>query len=105
MTRNGERNIALNQSSINVLVDEYGEESADWVGREVRVLMKKDVVAGKRVIIAYLVADGWYLDDFGDLAKETAPQPRQDQSQVPGRASMPDSYSQARDLQPGDVPF
>lgn len=108
MTRNGERNIALNQSSINVLVDEFGDESADWVGREVRVLMKKDVVAGKRVIIAYLVAEGWYLDDFGDLAKHE----QGDDEPVPagtvtgaGRPPMPDAYNQARALQPEDSPF
>tara|TARA_R100000365_G_C2715266_1_gene49423 strand:- start:225 stop:737 length:513 start_codon:yes stop_codon:yes gene_type:complete len=106
MTRNGERNLALNQSSINVLVDEFGEESAEWVGRDVRVLLKKDVVAGKRVIIAYLVTDGWYLDDFGDLTKQEAgdstlagPAP------TAGPAAMPDSYNQARNLNPEDIPF
>lgn len=104
MTRNGERNIALNQSSINVLVDEFGDESAEWVGRDVMVLLKKDVVANKRVIIAYLVPHGWYLDDFGDLTKDAAPEPRE-QAVPPQGREMPGAYNQARELQPGDVPF
>lgn len=69
-TRNGERNVNLNQSSINVLVDEYGDESETWKGKEAKILMKKDVVAGKKVEIAYLVGKTWSLDEWGDLVKE-----------------------------------
>lgn len=69
-TRNGDKNITLNQSSENILIDEFGDDSEAWVGKEVNVILKKDVVAGKKVIIAYLVVDGWHLDEFGDLVKE-----------------------------------
>ncbi len=68
-TRNGEKNQTMNQSSINVLVDEFGEDSKQWVGKEVKVILKKDVVAGKKVVIAYLVAGDWTLDDFGQIVK------------------------------------
>lgn len=72
-TRNGPKNITLNQSSINVLVDELGEDSKDWVGKSVQVITKKDVIAGKRVEIAYLVTAGYVLDEWGDLHKGEAP--------------------------------
>ena len=88
-TRNGEKNIALNQSSINTLVDTFGDESAQWIGKEANVLLKKDVVASKKVIIAYLVPDGWYLDDFGDLVKD-----QNEASQEP-----------QEELKPEDIPF
>lgn len=69
-TRNGDKNIALNQSTINVLVDELGDDSKEWVGREVQVIIKKDIVAGEKRDIAYLVTGDWKLDDYGDLVKD-----------------------------------
>ncbi len=69
-TRNGDKNIALNQTTLNLLHDELGEDSKEWVGKKVQVLIKKDTVAGKKVDIAYLVTPGWALDEYGDLIKE-----------------------------------
>jgi len=71
-TRNGDKNLTFNQSTINVLHDEFGSDSKDWVGKEVKVLMKKDVVAGRKVDIVYLVTEGWALDEYGDLTNEVA---------------------------------
>jgi hypothetical protein len=68
-TRNGEKNFTANQTTLNVLHDELGEDSKDWVGKSVRVITKKDVVAGKKVEIAYLVSGDWALDEWGDLTK------------------------------------
>lgn len=70
-TRNGEKKAPFNQSSINILVPALGKNSEDWVGKEVNVLTKKTVIAGKKVIVAYFVTDGYYLDDFGDLTNDT----------------------------------
>jgi len=73
MTRNGEKNFTLNQSSINVLVQEYGDESSGWVGKEGKIITKKDVIAGKKVEVAYLVTKEWSLDEWGDLSKAGQP--------------------------------
>jgi len=74
-TRNGEKNANFNQSSINAIIDEYGDESDNWVGKTVTVLTKKGVFGGKKAIAAYFVPEGWILDDFGDLVKsDEAPQ-------------------------------
>jgi hypothetical protein len=70
MTRNGEKKAAFNQSSINVVASTYGTETEAWVGKELTVLTKKGVFAGKKGIAAYFVTEGWYLDDFGDLVNE-----------------------------------
>ena len=51
-TRNGDRLTNFNQSSVNVLVDAYGEETLNWVGKEVKVLTKKGVWGGKKSIAA-----------------------------------------------------
>jgi len=68
-TRNGEKKTGFNQSTVNVLVQEFGDETENWVGKDVKVLLKKDIVAGKKVTIAYFVAEGWSLDEYGDLLK------------------------------------
>ena len=68
-TRNGEKKVSFNQKTINVLHDELGEETEKWIGKEVKVILKKDTIAGKKVIIPYFVVDGWTLDEYGDLAK------------------------------------
>ena len=66
-TRNGQKKQSFNQATLNVLHDEFGEETEDWVGKEVNVILKKDVIAGKKVIIAYFVTKGWELDEYGEL--------------------------------------
>lgn len=68
-TRNGDKNANFNQSSINILIDVYGDDTEAWVGKEVKVLTKKGMFGGKRAIAAYFVANNWTLDDFGDLVE------------------------------------
>lgn len=68
-TRNGEKNVTLNQRSINAIIDSMGDDSKKWVGQKVNVLVTKAMVAGKKCIIAYLVPAGYEIDDFGDLIK------------------------------------
>lgn len=69
LTRNGEKNHPINQSSINILMDEFGDDSKEWAGKEVKVLTKKGTFAGKRGIACYFVTEGWELDDYGKLVK------------------------------------
>lgn len=101
-TRNGAKNIALNQSSINILIDAFGDDSIGWVGQTVKTILKKDVVAGKKVIIAYLVTDEYVLDDFGDLVKEGVPEPRTD---VRTPSKMPQEVIDAQNADVPDSPF
>ena len=68
-TRNGEKKLAFNQATQNVLIEEFGDETESWIGKDVNVILKKDVIAGKKVIIPYLVVEGWGLDEYGELVK------------------------------------
>ncbi len=69
-TRNGEKKLAFNQKTMNVLIEEFGDETESWVGKDVSVILKKDVIANKKVIIPYLITQGWALDEYGELVKE-----------------------------------
>jgi len=66
-TPNGDKKATFNQSSINVLIKAFGEESPDWIGKEVKVLTRKGVFAGRKGIACYFVTDDYFLDDYGDL--------------------------------------
>ena len=48
-TKNGEKNASFNQKSINILIDAFGDETENWVGKEVKVLLNKTVIGGKKV--------------------------------------------------------
>lgn len=69
-TRNGEKKLAFNQSSINVLIESFGDDTEMWIGRDVRVILRKGTYAGKRGIATYIVTEGWKLDEYGELVKE-----------------------------------
>ena len=69
-TRNGEKNFTLNQASKNILIDELGDETKKWIGKELNILTKKTIIAGKKVIVAYLVTGNYSLDEYGELVKE-----------------------------------
>lgn len=90
-TRNGEKNANFNQSSINILIDAFGDETTEWVGKEVTVRTKKGMFGGKKGIAAYFVTPEWKLDDFGDLVKEEAP------------AKIPNTNQEYPDASPDDI--
>lgn len=71
-TRNGEKKLAFNQSTINVLIDEFSDDTENWMGKDLKVLLVKKLIAGKKSIIPYLVVDGWSLDEYGELVKGEA---------------------------------
>lgn len=68
-TRNGEKNVNFNQTTINILHDEFGEDTTKWIDKEVVVRAKKDVVAGKKVEIYYFVTEAWNFDEYRELVK------------------------------------
>jgi len=99
-TRNGEKKTPFNQSSINVLVGSLGDESESWIGKDVTVLTKKTVIAGRKVTVAYFVTSGWYLDEYGDLVNDVAtPQEKTNYEQP-----VPPPYP-TEDINPDDIPF
>ena len=72
-----EKNVAFNQTSINNMIDAFGEDSAKWVGKKVKVWLVRQNVAGKFVQVLYVSSpkaifgdEGFVLSnemDYGDV--------------------------------------
>ena len=55
----------INQTSINALVDAFGEETADWIGKRVKVHSFKQNVAGKFIQVYYVAPEGYEMGENG----------------------------------------
>jgi hypothetical protein len=64
-TKAGEFLMSFNQTSINSLVDEWGEESENWIGKNVKVHSIKQNVAGKFINVYYVAPDGYEMGEDG----------------------------------------
>lgn len=64
-TRNGVKALPLNQTSINNLIDAFGEDSDNWVGKEVKVWIFKVPKEGKMTYQKYLAPSNWEMDENG----------------------------------------
>lgn len=65
LTDGREMNVSVNQTSINGLVDAYGEDSVNWIGKPVKVWIVKQNVAGKFLDVLYLSHPDADLTDSG----------------------------------------
>lgn len=57
--------LSINQTSMNALIDVFGEESANWVGKRVKVHVAKQNVAGKFIPVYYVAPEGYELGENG----------------------------------------
>lgn len=72
-TKSGDvKNVNFNQTTINILHDELGDDTAQWIDKEVVIRVKKDVVAGKKVDIYYFVTPEWDFDEYRELTKKSS---------------------------------
>lgn len=92
-TKNGEKNVNFNQTTINILHDEFGDDTANWIGKEVVIRMKKDTVAGKKVDIYYFVTPDWDFDEYRELMK------------VNNEGSQPEPPASEDEIQVNNIPF
>jgi hypothetical protein len=66
-TRNGERGLTFNQKSINNLIDSFGEDSVNWVGKEAKIWVIKAMVSGKLSLVVYVSDKNAQMDDEGNF--------------------------------------
>lgn len=57
----GEFNLAINSPSRNGLIDAYGTETKNWVGKLLTAAVESGIFAGKRGIMLNLVPEGYVV--------------------------------------------
>ena len=50
------KNLAFNQTSLNYLVDSYGEETKNWKGKDVKAWVVNQMVSNKMRKVVYLTS-------------------------------------------------
>ena len=61
------KDFSVNQTSLNNLIDAFGEEAENWVGKEVKVWAILSNVKGKMIKVYYLSHKDAELDDNGEF--------------------------------------
>jgi len=64
-TTNGIKNLTFNQTTINNLIDAFGTETKQWVGKIVKVWIIKQNVGGVLRNVVYLSHPDWKLTENG----------------------------------------
>ena len=100
----GVKNVGLNKTTINGLIDAYGENSVDWIDKVLTVNVEKGIVGGKRVIILYLVPENYTLKENTDGYMEIV-NPDNDSIQKPPEEDIPVINEDEERINPEDIPF
>lgn len=58
MINGDEKSVAVNQTSINLLIDVYGDDTEKWVGKNVKVWINRENVGGQMRKVLYLTRPG-----------------------------------------------
>lgn len=87
-----EGNIAFNQTTLNALVDAYGEDSLQWVGKEAKVWAILSNVQGKMVKVYYFTHPQATLDALGDF-------------EIPNSVEVPQKTESDDEIKIEDIPF
>ena len=71
LTLNGDRFLTFNSTSMNYLIDVFGDETKNWIGKKVKVWLVKSNVGGKMRDVVYLTHPTWIetKDGFGPAKK------------------------------------
>lgn len=68
-TLNGQKNLTFNQTSMNNLIDEFGDDTTSWINKKVKVWLITQSVSGQMKKVCYLTPTNWEMveDAKGNL--------------------------------------
>jgi len=92
------RNTTLNWTNVKLLVKAFGDETANWVGKEVRAWKTKSEKAKSGFTFIYVPTD-WNRDDTGEWIVPEGSQAKDEN----GLDSI--DYEEAPDIAEEDIPF
>lgn len=58
-----EGNVSFNQTSLNNIIDSYGDDSINWIGKEVKITAILSNVQGKMIKVYYFLSPQTILDE------------------------------------------
>ena len=72
LTLKGDRILTFNSTSMNYLIEVFGDETKDWIGKKVKAWVVKSNVGGKMRNVIYLTHPTWVetSDGFGPPEKQ-----------------------------------
>lgn len=96
-------NVALNRTTINALVDAFGEDSKDWMNKILSVKTEKTRTAGRSSMALYLIPDGYKMIDdvngYAVIVKDTVNEP------VTAEVNDEGPNFDEGEANPDDIPF
>ncbi len=100
------KNVNLNKPTLNALVDAFGGDSKNWIGKLLTARTEQMRVGGKKVTALYLIPEGYSLqdDEGGYLVIEKEKESEQKTSEgkpVP----FPNDEQNDEQINPEDIPF
>jgi len=84
------KNINLNSTTINGLIEAFGSDSKNWQGNILTAVTEKVIVGGKRVTAVYLVPDGFELMEDGNGYMNVVRKGSTTPKTAPGREEAPE---------------
>lgn len=96
------KNIAINKPSRKALMEVYGNNTTDWIGKIFTIALERVVIGGKRSIAAYLIPQGYELseDNGGYLVVQPVGMEKQDTVEP-----EPVADTLEEEINPEDIPF
>ena len=91
--------MSFNQTSLNNLVDGFGEESENWAGKVVKAFVVRQMVGDALRNVCYLAPENWTMDDDGQFG----PKEKQEKTEVHNRAI--DNVYPKDDIDDSNIPF
>jgi len=68
-----EGNVGFNQTSINNMIDAFGEDSLNWIGKKAKAWIIRSNVQGKIIPVLYISHPDAELSDEGTFSLPTEP--------------------------------
>lgn len=88
-----EKNLSFNQTSINSLIDGYGPDSKNWIGKKAKIWLILMSVSGKMVRVTFVTHPDAQLDEESQTFV------------LPNKKSAPDPENTEVEVNPDEIPF
>jgi hypothetical protein len=99
----GEFNLAINSPSKNALIDAFGSDTKNWVGKLLTAAIEIGIFAGKRGVMLNLVPEGYVVAE--DAAGYIVIRPKVEPPAVVAKQTGPFAEYPVEDINPDDIPF